>query len=282
MSINNFIPEVWSMNVQKALAISHVFAATANRSYEQEISQAGDTVKINKLADPSVSTYTKDSSSLTFSSLVATQIELKIDQAKSVSFGVDDVDKAQTNVNTMVETMRRAGYKFADTADTYLSGLYEQAGNSLNSNATPIDLTSLNIEDEILALKEEMNVAGIPQQGRFLAVAPWVVTKLILAGLTTKTQNDALFANGMIGNVFGFDILESANISKNSTSWDKTRNIAGVRGESFAYAEQILNMEALRPEAAFQDAIKGLHLYGGKIIRPDMTWVWYADKTAEA
>ncbi len=281
MSINNFIPEVWSMNVQKALALAHRFAPTANRSYEGEIRNSGDTVKINKLADPSVSTYTKDSSSLTFSALVATQIELKIDQAKSVSFGVDDVDKAQTNVNTMATVMERAGYAFANTADTYLAGLYAQAGNALNTNGAPINLTSLNVEDEILLLKEEMDVAGVPQLGRFVIIAPWVETKLVLAGLTTKTQNDALFANGKIGNVLGFEMIVSANVSK-GTAWAQTRNIAGVKGQSYAYAEQILNMEALRPEAVFQDAIKGLHLYGGKIIRPDMTWVWYADKTAEA
>ncbi|KKK97344.1 hypothetical protein LCGC14_2653680, partial [marine sediment metagenome] len=118
---------------------------------------------------------------------------------------------------------------------------------------------------------------------RFIIVAPWVIIKLIQAGLTTKTNNDALFANGIVGNVFGFDIIESNNVSKDSAStWAKTRNIAGIRGQSFAYAEQILELEAFRPQSSFEDAIKGLHLYGGRVIRPDMTWVWFADKTAEA
>jgi hypothetical protein len=104
-----------------------------------------------------------------------------------------------------------------------------------------------------------------------------------LSGLTTKTKNDELYTNGRIGNVFGFNMIVSANVSKgNASTWAQTRNIAGVSGESYAYAEQILKMEALRPESVFQDAIKGLHLYGGKIIRPDMTWAWHADKTAEA
>ena len=282
MAVDNFIPELWDANIQSALSNAHVFAATANRSYEGVIANMGDTVKVNALNDPTVSSYTKNSTSITVEDLVATQRELKIDQSKYVAFGVDDVDKAQTNVDTLAETTRRAGYKFSDTADAYLAGLYAQAAYALNTNASPIDLTSLNIEEEILALKEDMNVKKAPQQGRFIIVAPWVVTKLVLAGLTTKTQNDALFANGVVGNIFGFTIIESNNVSKNSSSWDKSRNIAGIRGQSFAYAEQILELEAFRPQSSFEDAIKGLHLYGGRIIRPDMTWVWYADKTAEA
>ena len=282
MAVDNFIPELWDANIQSALSNAHVFAATANRSYEGTISAFGDTVKVNALNDPSVSTYTKNSTSITVEDLVATQRELKIDQSKYVAFGVDDVDKAQTNVDTLAEATRRAGYKFSDTADAYLAGLYAQAAYSLNTNAAPANVTSLNIEDEILALKEDMNVKKAPMQGRFLKIAPWVETKMILAGLTTKTSNDALFANGFLDRIFGFDIFVSNNISKNSSSWDKTRNIAGIRSQSYAYAEQILELEAFRPQSSFEDAIKGLHLYGGRIIRPDMTWVWYADKTAEA
>ncbi len=282
MSVDNFIPELWDANFQGALSNAHVFAATANRSYEGMISAFGDTVKVNALNDPSVSTYTKNSTSITVEDLVATQRELKIDQSKYQAFGVDDVDKAQTNADTLAEITRRSAYKFSDTADTFLAGLYAQAAYSLNSNSSPANVTSLNVEDEILALQEDMDVKKAPQEGRFIIVPPWLTTKLILAGLTTKTSNDALFANGVFTQIFGFDIIKSNNVSKNSSSWDKTRSIAGIRGQSYAYAEQLLKYEAYRPPSSFEDAIKALHLYGGKIIRPDMTWVWYADKTAEA
>ena len=283
MAIDNFIPELWDANIQSALSNAHVFAATANRSYEGVIAAFGDTVKVNALNDPTVNSYTKNSTSITVEDLVATQRELKIDQSKYIAFGVDDVDKEQTNVDTLAEATRRAGYKFADTADAYLAGLYAQAAYSLNTNSAPANVTSLTVEDEILALKEDMNVKKVPQQGRFLKIAPWVEIKIIHAGVTTKTSNDQLFASGYLERIFGFDIFVSNNVSKDSAStWAKTRNIAGIRGQSFAYAEQILELEAFRPQSSFEDAIKGLHLYGGRIIRPDMTWVWYADKTAEA
>ena len=73
----------------------------------------------------------------------------------------------------------------------------------------------------------------------------------------------------------------NSNVS-NAGSWANTKIIAGVKNESIALAEQIVSVEAYRPESSFSDAVKGLHVYGGKIIRPDMTCVLYADYTAES
>jgi hypothetical protein len=74
----------------------------------------------------------------------------------------------------------------------------------------------------------------------------------------------------------------SQNVTHTATTWATTENIAGVANESFGFASQLMSVEAYRPESAFSDAVKGLHLYGAKVMRPDKTLVWYADKTAEA
>lgn len=282
MALDNFIPSVWSANVHKGLEVAHVAVMLSNRSYEGEIRQAGDRVKVNMFADPTIASYTKNVTAISPENLSASQRELVVDQAKYFAFEVDDIDAAQSNMGLIAEPTRRSGYKLADTADAYILGLYAQAGNAQNSDSVPIDLVSTNVEEEILAIGEAMNNAGVEQEGRFIIIAPWVLTKLVLAGLTTKTMNDVLWENGKVGRVLNFDISVSPNVSKNSASWDKTRNIAGIRNESIAYAEQIVKVEAYRPENAFSDAVKGLHLYGAKIMRPDKTWVWYADKTAEA
>lgn len=282
MALTNFIPSIWSANVHSALEDNLVAVRVSNRSYEGEIRNAGDRVKINMFSDPTIASYTKDTTAITPENLSATQRELIVDQAKYFAFEVDDIDAAQANMNLVAEPLRRAGYLLADTADEYLLGLYAQAGLAQNTSAAPVDLVSTNIEEEILSIGEKFNEAGIQMNGRFLIVAPWVISKMVLAGLTTKTSNDALWANGFVDRILGFNVYMSQNVSKNSASWDITRNIAGIEGESFGYAEQIVKVEAYRPEASFSDAVKGLHLYGGKVMRPDKTLVWYADKTAEA
>ena len=281
MSLNNFIPSIWAGNLLSALDKAHVVVGIANREYEGDIKQGGDSVRINQIGDITVGSYTKNTNISTAQDLQDAQTILTIDQQKYFNFQVDDVDKVQTKPKVMSEAMRKAAYALRDTADSYLLGLYAQAGLAVGSASSCIDMTSLNVEDSLLQVGETMDSANVPREGRFGIVPPWAVTKMILAGLTTKTMNDILWENGKLGKVLGFDILMSNNVSKNSTSWDITKLMFGVRGMSLNYVEQILSLEAYRMELRFADAVKGLHVYGAKW-RADATCVLYADKTAEA
>ena len=283
MALDNFIPSIWSANIHQALENNLVAVRLANRSYEGEIKNAGDRVKINMFSDPTVAAYTKNSTSITPENLSATQRELIVDRSYYFAFEVDDVDAAQANMGLIAEPLRRAGYSLANTADSYLLDLVaDQAGLAQNTSAAPVDLVSTNVEEEILAIGETFNEAGLAFDGRFLIVAPWVVSKMVLAGLTTKTSNDALWSNGFVDRILGFNVFMSQNVTHTATTWATTENIAGIANESFGFAEQILKVEAYRPESAFSDAVKGLHLYGAKVMRPDKTCIWYADKTDEA
>ena len=78
----------------------------------------------------------------------------------------------------------------------------------------------------------------------------------------------------MVGRAAGFDILTSNNTPVPAAG----RNIvtAGVDA-ALSFAEQINEVQAYRPEASFGDAVKGLYLYGGKLVRPDA--LAYADVT---
>lgn len=279
MSLANFIPSVWSAQVARGLENNLVAARLANRSFEGEISQAGDRVKVNMFADPTISAYTKYSTSLTYEELTSSQRELIIDQSNSFAFKVEDIDTAQANIKSMSEPINRASYGLANAADAYVLGLYAQAGMT---NTTPTDLVSTNVEEDILKIGRAFNEAGLPFQGRALIVAPWVIDKMVLAGLTTKTANDQMWANGFVDRILGFNVYMSQNVSKNSASWDITRNLAIIEGESIGYADQIVGVEALRLESSFSDAVRGLHLFGAKIMRPDKTYLWLADYTAEA
>lgn len=282
MSLDNFIPTVWSSNLIVSLKKSHVFAEVANREYEGEISNFGDTVKVSQIGAVTVSSYTKNSTSITAQELTDAATLLNINQSNYFAFKIDDIDKAQQNPKVMTQAMRESAYAIRDTADEYIAGLYGDAGIARNTSGSPVDMTSANVEDEFLAVAESMDENNIPREGRFAIIPPWVHTKLVLAGISNLTSNEQVYLNGRIGAALGFNFLVSNNVSKNSSSWDQTRIICGVEMQSIAYAEQIISVEAYRPESSFSDAVKGLHVFGAKIIRPDMTAVLYADKTAEA
>jgi len=281
MAINNFIPKVWSANLLSAKENIHVYPAVANREFEGDIKGFGDTVQISQIADITAATYTKNSTTITAAELQDAASLLLIDQSKYFAFKIDDIDAAQSKPKVMKEAMRKAAYALNDTQDSYMAGLYADAGLSQNTNASPANMTSLNVDEEFLAVAETLDDANVSRANRFAIIPPWVVSKLVLAGSAAITDNTNIWVNGYIGKALGFNMRVSNNVSKNSSSWDKTRILCGAEKEAFILAEQILKVEAYRPENSFSDAVKGLHVYGAKI-RSDVTCVLYANKTAEA
>jgi len=281
MSVQNFIPAIWAAEIHFTLRKTHVHAGVANRSYEGQIKNAGDRVKLNQVGDVTVSTYVPNSTSITPQELTDAQRELIIDQMKYFAFKVDDVDAAQANVEFMTSVSEQSAYGLRDVADVYMAGLYTQNALAYGTNTTPIDVNSANVEEAILTAGETMTENNVQMENRYMVIAPWVQTKLILAGLATLSDNVDLFNNGRIGAALGFDFRVSVNVSKNSASWDKTRNQAGILNQTLGYAEQITTIEAYRPESGFSDAIKGLMVYGAKVTRPDKGLTAYFDKTAE-
>lgn len=72
----------------------------------------------------------------------------------------------------------------------------------------------------------------------------------------------------------GTSVTTSVNSSASATVADVALSGGGqlaIAGSNIgtSYAEQINKVEALRPEKRFADALKGLHLYGGKVVRPE-------------
>ncbi len=282
MGFTNFIRNVWSASIEMALQKVLVFQSVANTNYEGQLVNLGDEVTILQIGNPTAKAYTKDTDIAAPEKLNDAASKLKADQAYYFNFAANDVEAVQAKQQVLNQCTQNAAFAFADAVDQYMAGLYTQAGLTLYSNATPVDVTSLNVDDVILEAGEKMSENNIPRAaGRFMIVPEWFYTKMILAGLATKTSNDQLYDNSVITRRHNFDIIVSNNVSKNSSSWDKTRIICGVRGQSFTFAGVINSVEPYRPEKRFEDAVKGLYIFGGKIVRPDKTLVLYADKTVE-
>jgi len=278
MSIDNFIPTIWSANFLTSFQKASVFTGPAiiNRNYEGEIAQKGDRVKINQIADPTISDYTKNSSTLTFETLEDAAMFLEINQAKAFAFEIDDVDMAQGSVGVMQLAMNRAAYKMKDTVDAYLAGLYTQAGVTANlgTTAVPLSITAaattggnVGVIDFFSKVTEELDKVNCPTDGRFAIIPPAIHSKLILASVIQlyTTQQDVL-TNGRVGRTLGFDIFVSNNLT--NTAGAKYKCMFGTNS-AITYAEQINKIEALRPQAKFSDAVKALMLYGAKVVQAD-------------
>ena len=265
MSLNNFIPTLWSARLYETLKNAHVFANVVNRDYEGEISSYGDSVKINSIGSISVGDYAKNGT-ISLQQLNSAQTILEINQAKYFNFMVDDIDKAQSNPKVMDGAMQEAGYALADTADSYLAQFQSDASNTVTD--ITIDTNPENTYDVLADAALALDEANVPREGRFAVVPPFFVKGMVLAGIMETAgaiSAEQEKQNGYVSRLLGFDIWTSNNLEVVGSD---TVGIAGTR-RAISFAEQVLDMEAYRPENRFADAVKGLHVYGGKVVYPD-------------
>lgn len=279
MSLDNFIPEVWSKQLLVNLRKVHIFGQSAiiNRDYQGEISAYGDTVKINAIGPITIGTYTRDTDIDDPEALTDAQAELKIDQAKYFNFQVDDLDKAQTKPKVMSAAMTDASYYLRDTTDQFIAALYTDAStsNAIGNNTTPHTVVAgtagegeHNIFDELVDLRVNLNKAKIPTAGRFVIAGPEILAVMLKDDRFTKANiagSAETLRSGQIGKVLGFDIYESPNCPVVAST--KYKVIAG-HPMAWSFAEQIIKVEPYRMEKRFADAVKGLHVYGAKVVRP--------------
>lgn len=199
------------------------------------------------------------------------------------AFKIDDVDAAQTKPKLMQNAMQEAGWGLRDASDQYIAGLYTDAAiqADLGTEATPIDITSVNITEYIGLVAQKLDEANVPSETRWMVAPPWFFQKINLASITLDTNNSEIIRGGYQGSFLGFDLYKSNNVSIGTPASNaKTRVMAGYRG-SITFAEQVLSLEAYRPESSFSDAMKGLYVYGAKVSRPDALAVLRCDYTAE-
>ena len=284
MAIENFIPTLWSARILQNLHKSLVYgqAGVINRDYEGEIRDVGDSVKINAIGKISVGSYTKNADIVDPEDVTGAGTTLLIDQARYFNFQVDDIDRVQAQPDVISEAMREAGYALKDTLDTTLAGLWSQvsADNFIGSNGSPkTDVATAGYAyNYLLQLGTLLDENNIPSDGRWVIVPPWYKEILLkdsrLINPGTPQAEDRL-ANGFVARLAGFNVLQSNNVV--NTSNDNYKVMAG-HPMAWTLAEQIVKVEAYRMEKRFADAVKGLHVYGCKVIRPAAMAVLHVDR----
>ena len=269
----DFIPTVWAARLLVALEKALVYGQTnvCNRDYEGDIREAGNTVKIASIGDVSIGDYTKDTDISDPEILSDTDQSLLIDQSKYFNFYVDSVDRAQQNVNVLDEAMRRSAWALREKADTFLAGIMDTAvpsGNKIGTTTTPKVPTKDDAYEYLVDLGVLLDEGNVPTTGRFVIIPAWFHGLLLKDDRFVRSgtmPGDRRLANGEVGEAAGFAILKSNNVP--NTTATKYKIIAG-HAMATAYVEQVLDIQGYKPEKRFGEAVKGLHVYGAKVVRP--------------
>ena len=269
MAIAASLKKQWSSRLQRHLDKALVYAqpAVVNRNYEGEISDYGDTVHIQNIADGGVDNYSPGTD-ITYDTTDADiDTTLTIDQAKTWHVQVDDIHAKQSKIELVDNTMQRRAYVLADTIDQYIaakaSGVVS-AGNEVDGG-TP---TSSTAYESLVDLAVQLDEQNVPSEGRFAVIPPWFHGLLLTddrfvgAG---SAGTDATLRNGQVGTAAGFNVLKSNNVP---VATDDYSILAGSN-QGITFAEQIRKVEALRHNKQFADIVRGLVLYGSKLVNAD-------------
>ena len=266
MAISNFIPTVWSESMLRALDKTYIAVANCNRDFEGEIKEKGNTVRICGIGDVAVSEYTKNANMSAPLSLSDTARDLKIDQAKYFNFQIDDIDRAQSSPKLMEVAMKNAASALANDADRYVFSLCGQAGSTIACDNTNVE----NIVNLIIDARTKLFTNNVADPGDIvIEVTPEIAGMILKAKVNLSTDNTDVMEAGCIGAIGGCKIFVSNNVQIIEGDTGHKHKCLARTKRAIAFAEQLSEIDAYRPELRFADAVKGLHLYGAKVVYPN-------------
>ena len=288
-----FLPSIYSKKVLNFFRKSSVVEAITNTDYAGEISAFGDSVKIIKEPVISVSDYTRGSDT-TATKLTDQELTLVVDSAKAFKFIVDDIETNMSHVNFKEVASSSAAYALRDSYDaaviaTMFSGVSSSspdhvlgADNATDLAAGTFDGTgNLDIGfgssehdpiDVLARMARLLDEQSVPEEGRWFVAGPdfYEVLGQASSKLLSVDFNagQGSIRNGLVssGKLRGFDMYKSNNIAATSNAAGKCM---GGHISSTATANTILSTEVLRDPSSFGDIVRGLHVYGAKVLRPE-------------
>jgi hypothetical protein len=281
----NFSPVIYSQKVLKTFRKASVVEDITNTDYAGEIANFGDTVKIIKEPTITVSDY-KRGQTLVSQALNDDEITMTVDQAKYFQFEVDDIEMKHAHVNWESMSTDQAAYQLKDAYDVnVLTYMIANAGTStadLGSNGSPIDLGTTAPEISPLTVMNRasriMAVNNVPTDNQWFVAPPtfWEQlydenSKIIGTDWESTGGNNSLLRNGRVGNgmLRGFRCYKSNNIPLSAGG--HYQFLFGHQS-STATAQHIAKIESFRSQDSFADVVRGLHLFGRKVLRPEAVY----------
>jgi hypothetical protein len=300
----NFTPQIFSQKVLKFFRRASVAEDITNTDYTGEIENFGDTVNIIKEPTITVSQYTRGSVVNT-QNLADDQITLTVDQANAFAFKIDDIEERQSHINfealatsSGAFSLKRKydanvlqaisdGAGIAGADDASLSGGLTTTNTSLGTASSPINVETDDAGINLMLLMARvLDDQSVPEENRWFVAPPIFYEKMFQAGnkiAEVQVTGDASsnLRNGLAtpGTLAGFSCYKSTAL--NSTAGTDQVTLSGVATDasenvilaghisSTATASHIAKTEVVRSTESFSDVVRGLHVFGRKVLRPE-------------
>lgn len=265
-SAANFIPEIFSKKLQAKFYASSVLPQISNTEYEGEISGQGNKVIIRTVPNITVGNY---DGSVSYADVTTQNVELNIDKAKSYAFKVDDILKVQADINFQNEASKDAAEQMRIAVETDVLGNIPTAATTILDKAS---VSATTLLDHILEAGRKLDELNIPDSDRFMVLSPLYIEMLKKSELRQAYltgDGTSPLRNGKVGMVDRFTIYQSNLLSIGAgADAGKTFCLAG-HPKATCFASQFVKTETVRLESTFGDGVRGLKVYGYKVVVPN-------------
>ena len=272
----NWLPVIYSQKVQKFFRTASVVEDITNTDYAGEIENFGDTVNIIKEPTISVSSYTRGGQ-INIQNLADDQLQLVVDQANAFAFKVDDIEERQSHVNWESLATSSGAYALKDSYDeNVIAAMVSGAGTTVGSDGSGTDTgfgTSETDPANILAnAAKRLHANDVPTDNRWFLGTPEFYeqlgnssAKLMDASVTGDSKSPLRNGNVLEGRVNGFKLYMTNNFAASTTS--NYYKVLYGHMSSTATANAIAKTEVVRDPDSFADIVRGLHVFGRKVLR---------------
>lgn len=274
-TVTHFQQTIWSASILRSLEKITSLRNHCNFQYEKDSKNAKE-VKILSVNRPTIRTYVPGTALVRESAADSSQL-MRLDQYRYFNFEVEDIVKAQSVPGLMEALTDEAGKGLALEGDKYVAEVVKTGVDEGEVTASEvITLTTANamesVENGFATLySKDCKVSDT----FYLEVAPKPFTTYRMALTELSTNNPEILKKGAVGKINNaFVCIENCLPEDDAAYYNILRT-----DKAIAFAEQIEKVEMYRPEDAFTDAVKGLYVFGAKIVRPDEIYVM---KTAKA
>ncbi len=274
MAVANFKKQVWSSKIQHQLETITSLKDHCDFEFEGEIKQ-GERIKILGVVRPTIRTYVPGTPLVREGANDNVQF-MDIDQFRYFDYEVDDVEKAQSQKGLIEALSKEATLGLSEEADAYVASLVVKDKANLNSAAST-DIST--VTDGGISLIEGgfATLYGNnckPNDTFHLEITPEWYTILRPEIITLDTNNSEIIKKGYVGK-YGNALISIENMLGTWNDGTRDTKLAMLRtNKAIAFAGQIDKVEAYRPQDAFSDAVKGLYVFGSKIVRPEQIYLF--------
>jgi hypothetical protein len=193
-----------------------------------------------------------------------------IDKAKYYSFKIDDVLAAQADINMLEAASSDAAEGMRVAVETDVMSSVVTGATTIGAQTT---ITASNVLGEILELATALDNLNIPEEGRFIVLPPSMISLLKQSELRQAYltgDSESPLRNGRVGMVDRFTVYQSNMLYTASSGVDDTyTHVLAGHPKAISFASQFTNTETVRLESTFGDAVRGLKVYGSKVVVPD-------------